>query len=69
MMINSTEAGDSLGMQRKGNVRCWKPLPSNGIEAVTVDISLCVYVIELCSVFTFWIKKSNKSDRQTKTRL
>jgi hypothetical protein len=24
------EAGDSSGTQRKGNVRCWKPLPSNG---------------------------------------
>jgi hypothetical protein len=24
------EAGDSLRAQRKGNVRCWKPLQSNG---------------------------------------
>jgi hypothetical protein len=24
------EAGDSSGTQRKGNVRRWKPLPSNG---------------------------------------
>jgi hypothetical protein len=24
------EVGDSSGTQRKGNFRCWKPLPSNG---------------------------------------
>jgi hypothetical protein len=24
------EAGESSGTQGKGNVRCWKPLPSNG---------------------------------------
>jgi hypothetical protein len=31
------EAGDSSGTQRKGNVRRWKPLPSNGSEDVTVE--------------------------------
>jgi hypothetical protein len=25
-----SEAGKSSGTQRKGNVRLWKPLPSNG---------------------------------------
>jgi hypothetical protein len=24
------EAGDSSGNQKKGDVLCWKPLPSNG---------------------------------------
>jgi hypothetical protein len=24
------ESGEISGTQRKGNVRCWKPLPSNG---------------------------------------
>jgi hypothetical protein len=38
------EAGDSSGTQRKGNVRRWKPLPSNGSEDVTVDTSVCVTV-------------------------
>jgi hypothetical protein len=38
------EAGDSVGTQRKGNVRHWKPLPSNGSEDVTVDTSVCVCV-------------------------
>jgi hypothetical protein len=35
------EAGDRSGMQRKKNVRCWKPLTSNGIGDVTVDTSVC----------------------------
>jgi hypothetical protein len=35
------EAGDSSGTERKGNVRRWKPLPSNGSEDVTLDISVC----------------------------
>jgi hypothetical protein len=41
------EAGDRLGTQRKGNVRRWKPLPSNGSEDVTVDTSLCMCNSEL----------------------
>jgi hypothetical protein len=36
--------GDSSGTQRKGNVRYWKPLPSNDSEDVTVDIGVCVCV-------------------------
>jgi hypothetical protein len=39
-----TEAGESSGTQRKGNVRRWKPLPSNGSEDVNVDNSVCVCV-------------------------
>jgi hypothetical protein len=31
------EAGDYSGTERKGNVRLWKPLPSNGSEHVSVD--------------------------------
>jgi hypothetical protein len=38
------EAGDSSGTQRKGNIRRWKPLPSKGIEDVTVDTCVCVCV-------------------------
>jgi hypothetical protein len=41
------EAADISGSQRKGNVRRWKPLPSNGSEDVTVDTS--VRVIVKCS--------------------
>jgi hypothetical protein len=36
------EPGDCSGMQRKGNVLCWKQLPSDGNEDVTVDTSVCV---------------------------
>jgi hypothetical protein len=36
-----TEAGNSSGTQRKGNVRRWRPLRSNGSEDVTVDIDVC----------------------------
>jgi hypothetical protein len=39
-----TEAGDISGTQRKGNVRRWKPLPSNDSEDVTVDTTVCVMV-------------------------
>jgi hypothetical protein len=39
-----SEAGDSSGTQRKGNVRSWKPIPSNGSADVTVDTSVCVCV-------------------------
>jgi hypothetical protein len=38
------EAGDGSGTQRKENVCCWQPLPSNGNEDVTVDTSVCVCV-------------------------
>jgi hypothetical protein len=38
-------AGDSSGTQRKGNVRRWKPLPSNAVKTVTEITSLCVIVI------------------------
>jgi hypothetical protein len=30
-------------MQKKGNVRCWKPLPEDG-EGMTVDPSVCTRV-------------------------
>jgi hypothetical protein len=48
------EAGDRTGTQRKGNVRRWKPLPSNGSEDVTwrtragvcVRARVCVCVTE-----------------------
>jgi hypothetical protein len=36
------ETGDSSGTQSKGNVRCWKPLPSNSTEDVTMGIGVCV---------------------------
>jgi hypothetical protein len=36
------EAGDRSGTQRKGNIRCWKPLRSNGIEDVAVETGVCV---------------------------
>jgi hypothetical protein len=39
------EAGNSSLTEKKGNVRRWKPLPSNDSENVTVDTSLCVIVI------------------------
>jgi hypothetical protein len=39
------EAGDHSGNQRKGNVRRWKPLPSNGSEGVTVDTSVRVMLL------------------------
>jgi hypothetical protein len=38
------EAGDSTGTQRKGNVRFWKPLPSNAVKTVTEKARLCVIV-------------------------
>jgi hypothetical protein len=31
------EVGDSSETQKKGSVRCWKPLSTNGSEDVTVD--------------------------------
>jgi hypothetical protein len=31
------ELVDSSGAQKKGNVRGWKPLPSNGSKDVTLD--------------------------------
>jgi hypothetical protein len=37
-------SGDSLGFQKKGNTRCWKPLPSSGSEDMTVDTNVCVCV-------------------------
>jgi hypothetical protein len=41
------EAGDSSRIRRKGNVRRWKPLPSNGSEDVTVNTSVGVCNSEL----------------------
>jgi hypothetical protein len=38
------EAGGNSGTQMEENVRLWNPLPSNGNENVTVDISVCVFV-------------------------
>jgi hypothetical protein len=40
------EAGDSSRTQRKGNIRYWKPLPSNGSEDVTMDTSIFVCIKE-----------------------
>jgi hypothetical protein len=37
-------AEDSSGTHTKGNILCWRPLPSNGSEDVTVDASVCVIV-------------------------
>jgi hypothetical protein len=42
------EAVDSSEVRRKENDSRWKPLPSNGIEYVTVDTS--VFVIVNCEV-------------------
>jgi hypothetical protein len=42
-----TDAGNSSVAQRKGNVRRWKPLPSNGSIDVTVNTSVCVCSIEI----------------------
>jgi hypothetical protein len=39
------EAGGSLGTQRKGNVCCWKLLPSSAVKTVTEDTSRSVIVI------------------------
>jgi hypothetical protein len=39
------EARDSLETQRKGNVCCWKLLPSSTVKNVTENISLYVIVI------------------------
>jgi hypothetical protein len=39
------EARDSLGKQSKGNVRCWKLLPSSTVKTVTENISPYVIVI------------------------
>jgi hypothetical protein len=36
------EARDSSGTQRKRNVRCWKPLPKNSGEDVSLDTRVCV---------------------------
>jgi hypothetical protein len=41
------ETGDTSGTQSKGNVRRWKPIPSNGSEDVTVDTNMCVCNSEL----------------------
>jgi hypothetical protein len=38
------EVGGSSGIQRKGNIHRWKPLPSNDSEDMTVDTSVCVIV-------------------------
>jgi hypothetical protein len=38
------EPGDSSGIQGKGNVRRWKPLPNNGSEDVIVNTNACVTV-------------------------
>jgi hypothetical protein len=38
-------AGNSLGNQRKGKARRWKPLPSSAVKTMTENTSLCVTVI------------------------
>jgi hypothetical protein len=40
----ATEAANSLGTQRKGNVHCWKPLPSGTEKTMAENICLCVIV-------------------------
>jgi hypothetical protein len=35
------EVGDISEILRKGNVRRWKPLPSNAVKTVTKNTSLC----------------------------
>jgi hypothetical protein len=37
------EVGDSSGTQRKGNVRCWKLLPSNGLRRLRRHCVCCSY--------------------------
>jgi hypothetical protein len=47
------EVGNSSGFQREGNVRRWKPLPSNVSEDATVDTSVRVTVtlkVQSCAV-------------------
>jgi hypothetical protein len=39
------EVRDSSGTHRKGNVHCWKPLPSSSVKTVTENTSLCVTMI------------------------
>jgi hypothetical protein len=36
------EAGNISGIQRNGNARRWKLLPSNGSEDLTMDTNVCV---------------------------
>jgi hypothetical protein len=50
------EVRDSSGTQRKGNVRSWKPLSSNGSEDVTVDTGVCKTVN--CEVLPRAVSKS-----------
>jgi hypothetical protein len=52
------DAGDSSGTQRKENVRCWKPVPSNGSEDVTVATSVCVCETVNCEVQLRAVSKS-----------
>jgi hypothetical protein len=42
LRVAVAEARDSSGIQRNGNVRRWKPLPSNEMKTATENISLCV---------------------------
>jgi hypothetical protein len=48
------EAGDCSGTHRKGKVRRWKPLRSNGREDVAVDISMCVISLSLYCLTALW---------------
>jgi hypothetical protein len=50
------EAGDSSGNHKKGNVRRWKPLPSNAVKTVTENTSL--YVMVICKVHHELFKSS-----------
>jgi hypothetical protein len=61
------EAGDSSRTQRNGNIRRWKPLPSNGSEDVAGDTG--VFNSEMLIVVTLCIKGSNIFGHQSKTRL
>jgi hypothetical protein len=61
------EAEGSSGTQRKGNVHCWKLLPSNSSEHVTVGTSVCNSAI--LSVDTHCVKVYNKWSHQSKTHL
>jgi hypothetical protein len=45
LRVSVAETGNISGTQRKGNVRCWKPLPSNAVKTVTENASLCGIVI------------------------
>lgn len=45
LQVLLADAGNSSGIQRKGNVRHWKPLSGNAMKTVTKNTSLCMIII------------------------